>query len=546
MIYQAIGKFMLSLSIKNKILSLCSLSLVGFASVLYVGSTTLNDNTSQVTKIDKVYYPVMNSASLNVYLVNQLAERFNLAVTLGDTELLEANRSTYQKIISNFELQASLQPTLSNDIGILTDALKSYFDGSYLVAQGMIDGTISLQAAGQKAANNTNTLEKLTQTLDSFSTDRVNEFEASVSDLESENVQASQLMSTLGAMALLIISLVGWYVVRGIKKDLSLITDKMRDIAEGDGDLTVRLVHDKQDELKELVASFNSFVQKLQSNITHTIDNVGQLDMISTTLVSSSESTTQLSNQQYAAIGEVAESLNQLFDAARHIAVNASDASVSANSARDQAVLGEDQVKSTIAAVQELTIDVENASDVVKQLDSNTQSASSILDAISAIAEQTNLLALNAAIEAARAGEQGRGFAVVADEVRTLASRTQSSTQEIHNVLLQLQEQTKQASALITESAEKAQLCVEKSLVAEQSLKQITTDVAEISQRNEMIASATEEQEQTSARLGTYIDDIKSMAQGTADSVGQLDHVARDINGITSNLSQLTGHFKVS
>lgn len=537
---------MLSLSIKNKILSLCSLSLVGFASVLYVGSTTLNDNTSQVTKIDKVYYPVMNSASLNVYLVNQLAERFNLAVTLGDTELLEANRSTYQKIISNFELQASLQPTLSNDIGILTDALKSYFDGSYLVAQGMIDGTISLQAAGQKAANNTNTLEKLTQTLDSFSTDRVNEFEASVSDLESENVQASQLMSTLGAMALLIISLVGWYVVRGIKKDLSLITDKMRDIAEGDGDLTVRLVHDKQDELKELVASFNSFVQKLQSNITHTIDNVGQLDMISTTLVSSSESTTQLSNQQYAAIGEVAESLNQLFDAARHIAVNASDASVSANSARDQAVLGEDQVKSTIAAVQELTIDVENASDVVKQLDSNTQSASSILDAISAIAEQTNLLALNAAIEAARAGEQGRGFAVVADEVRTLASRTQSSTQEIHNVLLQLQEQTKQASALITESAEKAQLCVEKSLVAEQSLKQITTDVAEISQRNEMIASATEEQEQTSARLGTYIDDIKSMAQGTADSVGQLDHVARDINGITSNLSQLTGHFKVS
>lgn len=546
MIYQAIGKFMLSLSIKNKILSLCSLSLVGFASVLYVGSTTLNDNTSQVTKIDKVYYPVMNSASLNVYLVNQLAERFNLAVTLGDTELLEANRSTYQKIISNFELQASLQPTLSNDIGILTDALKSYFDGSYLVAQGMIDGTISLQAAGQKAANNTNTLEKLTQTLDSFSTDRVNEFEASVSDLESENVQASQLMSTLGAMALLIISLVGWYVVRGIKKDLSLITDKMRDIADGDGDLTVRLVHDKQDELKELVASFNSFVQKLQSNITHTIDNVGQLDMISTTLVSSSESTTQLSNQQYAAIGEVAESLNQLFDAARHIAVNASDASVSANSARDQALLGEDQVKSTIAAVQELTIDVENASDVVKQLDSNTQSAGSILDAISAIAEQTNLLALNAAIEAARAGEQGRGFAVVADEVRTLASRTQSSTQEIHNVLLQLQEQTKQASALITESAEKAQLCVEKSLVAEQSLKQITSDVAEISQRNEMIASATEEQEQTSARLGTYIDDIKSMAQGTADSVGQLDHVARDINGITSNLSQLTGHFKVS
>ncbi len=242
----------------------------------------------------------------------------------------------------------------------------------------------------------------------------------------------------------------------------------------------------------------------------------------------------------------MAESLNQLFDAAKHIAINANDASLSANSAREQAIFGEEQVQSTITSVQELTLDVENAADVVNQLNVNAQNAGSILDTISSIAEQTNLLALNAAIEAARAGEQGRGFAVVADEVRTLASRTQSSTQEINNVLLQLQEQTKQASALITESAQKAQLCVEKSLVAEQSLKQITSDVGEISQRNEMIASATEEQEQMSARLGTYIDDIKSMAQSTADSVGQLDHVARDINGITSNLSQLTGHFKVS
>ncbi len=514
--------------------------------MFYVGSSTLSHNTAQVAQIDKVFYPVMNSASLNVFLVEQLAERFNLAVTLGDAEVLVTNQSTYQQILKNFDNQAAVEPSLANSVNSITQSLKAYYVDANLVAQGMIDGSISLQDAAKKAAQNAQTLSEVNKLLSQFSKQRVLEFEQSVSDLALENTKSSQIMSVLGAVVLLLITLMGWFVVRGIRSDLTIITTKMSDIADGDGDLTVRLTHDKNDELRALVEAFNRFVEKLQGNITQTIDNVGKLDSISNTLVSSSDSTNQLSNQQYTAIGDVAESLNQLFDAAKHIAINANDASLSANSAREQAIFGEEQVQSTITSVQELTLDVENAADVVNQLNVNAQNAGSILDTISSIAEQTNLLALNAAIEAARAGEQGRGFAVVADEVRTLASRTQSSTQEINNVLLQLQEQTKQASALITESAQKAQLCVEKSLVAEQSLKQITSDVGEISQRNEMIASATEEQEQMSARLGTYIDDIKSMAQSTADSVGQLDHVARDINGITSNLSQLTGHFKVS
>ncbi len=536
---------MLSLSIKNKIVSLCLLSVAGFGGVLTVGGNALISNTDQVTDIDKVYYPIMNSASLNSVLINQLAERFNLAVTIGDEEMLEVNRTTVEQIVANFQLQQKLQPNLASQVNTLERDINVYFESAYKVAYGMIEGDINLQQAAKLASDNSELLERITAAMDDFSTASQADFESSVATLEKNNSQAQAIMLILGGLALSLISIMSFFVVRGIRADLGSITDKMHDIAKGEGDLTVRLVHDKKDELRDLVESFNAFVEKLQNNVTNTIQNVSQLDMISNSLVDSSRTTSQLTMKQTSSIDEVSESLGQLFAAARNIAQNANDASTSAMSASEQASHGEAQVKSTIAAVQELTNDVRNASEVVQQLDHNTQSAGSILDAISAIAEQTNLLALNAAIEAARAGEQGRGFAVVADEVRTLASRTQTSTQEIQTVLHQLQEQTKAAAAIIAESATKAEECVDKSLIAEQSLIRITSDVAEISQRNEVIAAATEEQEQTSSRIESFVDDIRHMAHGTAESVGELDQVAQDINNIASNLSELTGHFKV-
>ena len=538
--------FKMSFSIKLKISLLCLLSLVGIVSILMVGTNSLSKNTVDIINIEQISYPVMNSAAMNEVLLQQINERFNLAVTLGDEDLLDLNQETLNNMLANLKLQENLMSDLKAEIESLTNDVNVYYASNHKVAYGMIEGDLDLKEVAILAPKNRQMFSELKAKIETFSLVRIEAFEQSISDLEANNNQSSQVMNMFGAIALALMVIVGWFVVLGIKRDLTAISETMHELAEGNGDLTVRLVHDKNDELKPLVDSFNIFVNKLQQNVTETISNVNQLDMIARNLVNSSKNTSELTARQDQALDDVSSSLSSLFMAAGQITTNANDASSSATSASEQAVLGQAQVKDTIVAVKELTDDVSNVATVVQELNTNTQSAGSIIDSISAIAEQTNLLALNAAIEAARAGEQGRGFAVVADEVRTLASRTQNSTKEIHAVLRKLQEQANTASKLIIESANKAEKCVGQSIIAEQSLQRITTDVAEISLRNDLIASSTKEQEKTSTEIEIFVGEIKVMSQGTANSVNEVDQVAQDINEITVNLTELTSHFKVN
>jgi methyl-accepting chemotaxis protein len=206
--------------------------------------------------------------------------------------------------------------------------------------------------------------------------------------------------------------------------------------------------------------------------------------------------------------------------------------------------MGQEVVDSTISAINVLAQEVERAAETIRQLEADTTSVGNILDVIQGIAGQTNLLALNAAIEAARAGEQGRGFAVVADEVRTLASRTQVSTQEIHSVIEQLRRTARAISEVMEQGQKRARESVDKAAKAGESLSTIAGKVETISNMNIQIASATEEQQQTSSYIQRS-EEIRSASEHAANGSRKVAEATEQLTRATAKLSHVTGQFRV-
>ena len=295
----------------------------------------------------------------------------------------------------------------------------------------------------------------------------------------------------------------------------------------------------------ELVHWFNLFLDKLHGSISETIQSIDSLSQASTQLATSSSTSKSRIQEQSQSIDQVSRSMNEMFETVRHIADYASNASAEASSANREAETGTVVVKKTIEAIHELADEVKTASQVIDELDAHTSNVGVILDTIRSIADQTNLLALNAAIEAARAGEQGRGFAVVADEVRTLASRTQDSTQEIQQVLEELQRASRGAVEAMQRGMSKADIGVERSSSAGDSLTNISGKVQAINIVNEQIASATEEQAQTSKLIHGYIDETHSIATQVSKDTEVLDEIAQAIEVATQKLRKATNQFSV-
>ncbi len=311
------------------------------------------------------------------------------------------------------------------------------------------------------------------------------------------------------------------------------------------GELNTRLQLKGNDEMQLIATDFNSMAEKFEALVQQIISATSQLAAASEEVaVISQQSATNLNNQR-SEIEQVATAMNEMSATVQEVSRSADDASGAAANADNEAKAGNSIVQQASHSIDELANEVENAAAVIQQLASDSDAIGAVLDVIKGIAEQTNLLALNAAIEAARAGEQGRGFAVVADEVRTLAGRTQESTQEIESMIDKLQSGAKNAVTAMDAGQEKASVGVEQTKQAGEALAAITRAVTTINEMNTHIASAAEEQAATTEEMNKNIININQLADETSNSAEQSMSASGELSKLAADLQSLVGQFKI-
>jgi len=342
-----------------------------------------------------------------------------------------------------------------------------------------------------------------------------------------------------------LIAVVVYLMILPLTKRITRLQETMHDIAEGDGDLTKRIEPLKNDEIGQLVKEFNTFIDKIQGLVKETVVITAEVEQSTNTASTISRHTIDIIEEQKQEIDMVATSANELAQNSSEISYNANLSQELASNAETQVAQGASVVNQATSGITKLAENVSAAAIVVNKLKEDSQSIGEVLNVIRGIAEQTNLLALNAAIEAARAGEQGRGFAVVADEVRTLASRTQESTASIEKIIDELQNTASKAVTVMESSRTEAQSSVELTEQVQSVLTEITGVITSIQNQTQEIAQSVTQQSTVAEEVSKSIENVRGLTEDTVQGAAEMSDGLQGLQTYSENLTTVVNQFKV-
>ncbi|MEG3012112.1 MAG: methyl-accepting chemotaxis protein [Pseudomonas sp.] len=349
-------------------------------------------------------------------------------------------------------------------------------------------------------------------------------------------------MAVLTVLALVIGLFASVVISRQITSPLALTVDLARRIAKGD--LTVQAKSNRKDELGDLQNAMQDMAQNLNTLVQGIGNGVTHISTSAEKLSAMSEQTSAGVRQQKSEVDQVATAMHEMASTVQEVARNTTDASAAATLADQQARHGSTVVKQATAQISELAVAIEELGGAMNVLSQDSEQIGKVIDVIKAVAEQTNLLALNAAIEAARAGEQGRGFAVVADEVRSLAQRTQDSTKEIEALIVTLQQGTEAASALMASSRERTLDTVELAQKAELAITEINQSIGTIQEMSLQISAAAEQQSAVADEINRSIVSVRDVADQSAVASEESAAATIELASLGQDLQRMTAHFR--
>lgn len=432
------------------------------------------------------------------------------------------------KSTSGFEAQFSLWYQASSEV---INAVKNN------------DFELARQLHENKSKKEFKALRSIYNTAGEAADNRVKELDLQASEQATTQTQISVTIATLVAIVALVVAYFGPKIIVNAIRD---ITDRINDIVDGDGNLTQRIPITRQDEIGELANAFNLFVAQLQQMVIAIISQTKDVSQTVENLATKSTITIGISYEQEQFVDTIVTAVNEMSAAVREVASNALHTATEITKVNDQTIEGKNILTQSVNHIQQLSESVKQAVAVIEKLSVNSANIASVLDVIRSIAEQTNLLALNAAIEAARAGEQGRGFAVVADEVRTLASRTETSTQDIQRMIEELQRGVNDAVKSIESGASLTNSTVTLASQTQDALDEILNSTSKVSEMSTQTATATEEQTHVTEEINRNLTELSDKTRYCNTVIQETQQIVVNTQTICSNLQKEVSRFKVA